>query len=282
MKVSEALGSRMSCRAFLPDPVPEALLRQILAAASRAPSGGNLQPWFVDVLTGAPLAALLERVRVQVPEHPLGHPSEYPVYPSPLGEPYRTRRHQNGEDLYATIGIPRSDRPARLRQFARNATRPLAHPWCCSSASNATWVRPNGPTWACSCKASCCSHASMGCTPARRNPGPGSTPTWRRPFHCRPAGCSFPALRWVTATNPRRSTGSEPSVCRWRNLFDFSRLSVTRLINDTAWGPGRRRRGTRPDGSGTNHTCRRRAHRCPPGNRTPSRRNPHPAAFLPE
>jgi nitroreductase len=120
MKVSEALGTRMSCRAFLPDPVPEALLRQILAAASRAPSGGNLQPWFVDVLTGAPLAALLERVAVQVPEHPLGHPSEYPVYPSPLGEPYRTRRHQNGEDLYATIGIPRSDRPARLRQFARN------------------------------------------------------------------------------------------------------------------------------------------------------------------
>ncbi len=120
MKVSEALDSRMSCRAFLPTPVPETTLRRILEAASRAPSGGNLQPWFVDVLTGAPLAALVERVRAQVPEHPLGHPSEYPVYPSPLGEPYRTRRHQNGEDLYATIGVPRGDRPARLRQYARN------------------------------------------------------------------------------------------------------------------------------------------------------------------
>jgi nitroreductase len=120
MKVSEALESRMSCRAFLPDPVPEATIRQILTAASRAPSGGNLQPWFVDVLTGAPLAALVERIGALVPEHPLGYPSEYPVYPSPLGEPYRTRRYQNGEDLYATIGIPRGDRPARLRQFARN------------------------------------------------------------------------------------------------------------------------------------------------------------------
>jgi nitroreductase len=120
MKVSEALESRMSCRAFLPDPVPEATIRQILTAASRAPSGGNLQPWFVDVLTGAPLAALVERIRTLVPEHPLGYPSEYPVYPSPLGEPYRARRYQNGEDLYATIGIPRGDRPARLRQFARN------------------------------------------------------------------------------------------------------------------------------------------------------------------
>ena len=120
MKVSQALDSRMSCRAFLPDPVPAATLRQILQGASRAPSGGNLQPWHVDVLTGAPLAALVERIRLQVPEHPLGHTPEYPVYPSPLAEPYRTRRHRNAEDLYATIGVPRGDRAARLRQFARN------------------------------------------------------------------------------------------------------------------------------------------------------------------
>ncbi len=120
MDVSEALANRMSCRAFLPTPIPEAALRQILTGASRAPSGGNLQPWFVDVLTGAPLAALLERVRPLIAEHPLGYTSEYPVYPSPLGEPYRTRRHKNGEDLYATIGVPREDRPARLRQYARN------------------------------------------------------------------------------------------------------------------------------------------------------------------
>jgi nitroreductase len=120
MKVSEALESRMSCRAFLPDPVPQATLGQILTAASRAPSGGNLQPWFADVLTGAPLAALVQRIRALVPEYPLGYPSEYPVYPSPLGEPYRTRRFQNGEELYATIGLPRADKAARLRQYARN------------------------------------------------------------------------------------------------------------------------------------------------------------------
>jgi nitroreductase len=120
MKVSEALDSRMSCRAFLPEPVPEATIRQILTVASRAPSGGNLQPWYVDVLTGPPLAALVARVKALVPEYPLGRQSEYPVYPSPLGEPYRTRRFQNGEDLYATIGVPRSDRAARLRQYAHN------------------------------------------------------------------------------------------------------------------------------------------------------------------
>src|ERR1700722_14373528 len=120
MKVSEALHSRMSCRAFLPDPVPEGTLRQILEAASRAPSGGNLQPWYVDVLTGAPLAALVARVQAQVAEFPLGHPAEDPVYPAPLGEPYRTRRFKNGEDLYATLGISRGELPARLRQYAHN------------------------------------------------------------------------------------------------------------------------------------------------------------------
>jgi nitroreductase len=120
MKVSEALDSRMSCRAFLPDPVPEATLRQILEAAGRAPSGGNLQPWYVDVLTGAPLAALLARVQPLIAQYPMGYTPEYPVYPSPLGEPYRTRRFQNGEDLYATIGVKRADLRARLRQFARN------------------------------------------------------------------------------------------------------------------------------------------------------------------
>jgi nitroreductase len=120
MKVSEALDSRMSCRAFLPDPVPEATLRQLLEAARRAPSGGNLQPWYVDVLTGAPLADLVERVRPLIAQHPMGYTPEYPVYPSPLGEPYRTRRFQNGEDLYATIGVARADLRARLRQFARN------------------------------------------------------------------------------------------------------------------------------------------------------------------
>jgi nitroreductase len=46
---------------------------------------------------------------------------EYDVYPANLWEPFRTRRFVCGEDLYASIGIPREDRPARLRQLAKNA-----------------------------------------------------------------------------------------------------------------------------------------------------------------
>ncbi|MGQ3016708.1 nitroreductase [Phenylobacterium sp.] len=116
MNVSQAVAQRISVRAFRPDPIPGVLVREILEAAARAPSGGNLQPWRVHALTGAPLEALKARVR----DNPFGETPEYDVYPANLWEPLRTRRFQCGEDLYATIGIPREDKAARLAQLAKN------------------------------------------------------------------------------------------------------------------------------------------------------------------
>jgi nitroreductase len=121
VNVSEAVASRISCRAFLDTPVPVATLRTILDAARRAPSGGNLQPWWVYALAGEPLAELRGRVRAQVMANPRGDGThEYDIYPPGLGEPYRSRRFQAGEDLYATLGIPREDKLRRLLQLARN------------------------------------------------------------------------------------------------------------------------------------------------------------------
>lgn len=116
MNVSEAVATRYSCRAFTSEPVEAAIVREILEKADRAPSGGNLQPWRVYALAGRPLAGLKARVLAEGPEEP-----EYDVYPPNLWEPFRTRRFVCGEDLYASIGIPREDRPARFRQLARNA-----------------------------------------------------------------------------------------------------------------------------------------------------------------
>ena len=47
---------------------------------------------------------------------------EYDVYPPNLWEPLRTRRYVCGEDLYASIEIPREDRAGRLRQLANNTS----------------------------------------------------------------------------------------------------------------------------------------------------------------
>jgi len=120
VNVTEALATRMSCRAFLPTPVPGATVRSILEAARQTPSGGNLQPWHVYALAGEPLAELLARVRSRFRTHPRGEEPEYAIYPPELWEPYRSRRYQCGEDLYATIGIRREDKVGRLMQFARN------------------------------------------------------------------------------------------------------------------------------------------------------------------
>lgn len=116
--VSEAVLGRRSIRAFLPRAVERALIEEMLELAARAPSGGNLQPWQVDVLSGEPLAALEAEARSALGEARAG--MELKVYPSPLPEPFRTRRYRSGEALYETIGIPREDRGARLAQFARN------------------------------------------------------------------------------------------------------------------------------------------------------------------
>lgn len=120
MLVSDAIDGRTSCRAFLPTPVPGSVVAGILEAAHRAPSGGNLQPWHVHAVAGTALAELVGRVRSKLFSHPRGEDSEYDIYPADLWEPYRSRRYKCGEDLYATIGVTREDKPARLRQFARN------------------------------------------------------------------------------------------------------------------------------------------------------------------
>jgi nitroreductase len=120
MSVTEAIKTRMSCRAFLPTPVAEVLVREIIGIARQSPSGGNVQPWHVQVLSGAPLQELRAIIRAKLPAQPGGEGSEYHIYPPKLTDPYRSRRFKCGEDLYATIGVSREDRPGRLAQFARN------------------------------------------------------------------------------------------------------------------------------------------------------------------
>ena len=119
MNVSEATARRFSARAFKSDPVPGSLVREILEMAQRAPSGGNLQPWRVYALTGEPLEALKNAAKADGPA-----PTEYPVYPENLWDPFRTRRFVCGEDLYASIGIPRDDKTGLFFCIDRNLGPP--------------------------------------------------------------------------------------------------------------------------------------------------------------
>ena len=115
MDVTEAVNRRKSVRAFLPDPVDDGLLRELLVAASRAPSGGNVQPWRIYVINGDSMA----RFREFISERPPGAPA-YDIYPPSLHEPYRSSRFKIGEQMYESIGVGRDDKAGRFAQFAKN------------------------------------------------------------------------------------------------------------------------------------------------------------------
>lgn len=118
--VLEALATRKSIRAFLPTPVPRAVIEDILRAASRAPSGANIQPWKVQVLSGASRARLCERLMRAYDTDEPGHTDGYQYYPTEWFEPYLARRRKVGYDLYSHLGIARGDRARMKAQLGRN------------------------------------------------------------------------------------------------------------------------------------------------------------------
>lgn len=120
LTVSEALKQRISTRAFLDTPVLEDTVRALLDEARFAASGGNVQPWHVSVVAGEARQRVIDAVRKKLSENPLENEAGFPVYPQKLWEPYRSRRFEVGEDMYALMGVPREDKGARLAWLMRN------------------------------------------------------------------------------------------------------------------------------------------------------------------
>ncbi|MDA9868411.1 nitroreductase [Gammaproteobacteria bacterium] len=116
MNVSEAVSSRSSIRKFTSQSIDSQLIRELLIKSSRAPSGGNLQPWKIFVLNGPSMTNFLDFqknwTKTEVPG--------YDIYPSPLKEPYRTSRYELGEQMYKVLKISRDDKAGRISQVMRN------------------------------------------------------------------------------------------------------------------------------------------------------------------
>ena len=119
MEVSTAVAARRSVRGFLDTPVDLALVQRLVEQASRAASGGNLQPWHVDIVTGDAIDRLKGIMFGKLASGATETP-EYDIYPKELLAPYRDRRFAVGEAMYDNIGIPRDDKAARRLWFARN------------------------------------------------------------------------------------------------------------------------------------------------------------------
>jgi len=120
MNVQNAVRDRRSVRGFKPDAVPVETLREILDVARYAPSGGNIQPWHVHVLTGAARQQLSATLIKKYQSEPQGEPGRHSPYPESITDPYRTRRRLLGRELYELIGIARDDSAGKVAHFGRN------------------------------------------------------------------------------------------------------------------------------------------------------------------
>ena len=118
--VFEAARTRRSIRAYKSDPVPHALLREIVRIARHAPSGSNIQPWHAHVLTGSSLKRLSDAIKHAFLTDEPGHRRDYEYYTDPVYEPYLSRRRQCGWGLYGTLEIGRGDFEKSRAYRARN------------------------------------------------------------------------------------------------------------------------------------------------------------------
>jgi nitroreductase len=116
MKVTEAVLSRSSVRAFTSTPVPNDLIKDLLIKSSRSASGGNLQPWKIFILNNSSMNDFLSfQESWNQPETPA-----YDIYPPKLKEPYRSSRFELGEQMYELLEIGRDDKEGRLNQVMKN------------------------------------------------------------------------------------------------------------------------------------------------------------------
>lgn len=109
---------RRSVRAFSDRPVARETVEEILDVARWAPSGANMQPWEVHVLTGETrerfTRALLDARAAGIPEH-----ADYQYYPVEWFDPYKSRRMALGISMYTAQGARRS-RQSREESWNRN------------------------------------------------------------------------------------------------------------------------------------------------------------------
>jgi nitroreductase len=120
--VDDAIITRRSLRSFLPTPVARSTIEDILAVASRSPSGTNTQPWKVYVLTGAAKTQLSRKIVAAYddPAQRDTHTEEYAYYPTEWKSPFIDRRRKVGWDLYSLLGIAKGDKARMHAQHRRN------------------------------------------------------------------------------------------------------------------------------------------------------------------
>jgi len=135
--ISQFLASRRSTRDFLPTPVPQEIINQILTDALTAPSWSNTRPFKVAVATGdvkdrisgeflsrwQVLSQIMRkglRNKLRLIYSRYGLPTTNRSIVKPYVAELKPRAERVGRELYQSLGVQRGDRAARDMQWGKN------------------------------------------------------------------------------------------------------------------------------------------------------------------
>lgn len=108
----DVLRERHSVRSFLPDAVPDELLRAVLEDAQLAPSNCNTQPWQVHIVSDAKRDELSRAI---LADDDVGHNTpDFSFSLTDFYGPYRERARSQGAAYYRAIGVSREANEDRL------------------------------------------------------------------------------------------------------------------------------------------------------------------------
>ena len=99
INVKNAIISRRSVRKFLPKEISREIIEDILNVAARAPSGTNIQPWNVHVLTGEARNKLCNKASSAFLDSEIDKKNDRIHYMEKFRDPYISRRRKIGWDL---------------------------------------------------------------------------------------------------------------------------------------------------------------------------------------
>ena len=119
MNALDLFTQRRSVRAYLPTPVSEDLLGQIMTTARLAPSGANLQPGVFVAVRGTVRQQLSDDL-AQAWREGRQETEDYDYFPKPMPHTLRRRQVAAAQALYGALGVARDDRAGRDAQFERN------------------------------------------------------------------------------------------------------------------------------------------------------------------
>ena len=117
MELREAIHHRRTIRAFLPDPVSENTIKELISDALWAPSWKNAQPWELFVASGE----ILERFKKENREALLAGKTSIPEIPLPksLPSPFQGRYADLNRQIYETISIDEDDPRGHIEYYAQ-------------------------------------------------------------------------------------------------------------------------------------------------------------------